>query len=464
MTFKGSKNINHLSHRELLSYLTLLIDQYTKADEKKDGLFDNIRTDAREYEALLSDAFKAEDDEAVDAFERERYRSFEEVVDRLDTNLLVYIRDYSLELNRLGMEEEEALKMIPEYGATWSILEVENGKIRFPSARVLYGHNWEPEMMAFLIGRLKDPSLKDQVHMAGVKDAAERLVRADDQIAELLSQGKVSITGTMLDDIREKRYWVCLCVQTLEGFLGGGRKYKKRRAVSVYDIISDILEADKERMLLEKFSFNDFSHTVFGPLINKWKDPIQSSDTIVPKIKEDFKKNLEEYQTTLAAFQSHPLWNELDNYEATVIRDMENLLLAISGHIGCRGADDPEQWEKHIESDTYKAACSLIESIPHSWYDNLKHYERGKSLHPSMLNAILETWGEVEHRIRLKILGREGLFDKCKTSDQAARLVAERIRRNREDADLKRLRTARSRLIIIFRVSHIGDKATSKLL
>ena len=80
---------------------------------------------------------------------------------------------------------------------------------------------------------------------------------------------------------------------------------------------------------------------------------------------------------------------------------MENLLTSIAAHIGCIGADDPEQWERHITSDTYKAASALFESIPHSWYDNLKQYERGKSLHPSMLNAILETWCEVEHRIRL---------------------------------------------------------------
>lgn len=459
MQFEKFKNVNRLSHLEVPRYIRSLIELYTAEHGSKGGkLIESLEEDLCEFEALLGEAFENEDGRRLDTLERERYRYFEQVVDRLDDNLLVFIRDYLGELRSLGMTEVEALMRIPEYGASLKILEKPDGEVYFPSQAHKHGHNWEPEEVAFLITRLKDPLLKEQIRIAGVTEAAHMLVGIDERINSLLSQEKVSITEGVLNEIRKKRYFPCLHVYLLIYRIGTEKVHKTRRHISVYDTISDILEMKEEQKSLAKFSYNDFSHTIFRSLVEKYRDPIANENTLATKIREDFEKEFREYTTVFQAFLSHPLWSELDAFEANLYRNMENLLTSIAARIGCIGADETGRWEKHIESDTYKAACSLLESIPQNWYDNLKSYERGQSLHPLMLNAMLETWDDVVHRVSLKILNREELFNDCKSSDESARLLAERIHHEREDAVLNKLRNARYGLIIIIRVSHIMDK------
>ena len=111
--------------------------------------------------------------------------------------------------------------------------------------------------------------------------------------------------------------------------------------------------------------------------------------------------------------------------------------------------------EKHTESETYKAARALFDCIPQNWYEHLIWYERGDSLHPVMQDAMLETWDDVVHRVELKTIDREELFDAYKSSDESARLLAEKIHQERENADLKKLRFFRYGLIITIHASEV---------
>ena len=146
MQFEDIKNSNHFSHLELPAYVRSLIKLYNeKKSSKGDKLIKTVEEDLHEYEELCREAFKTDDDRRLDTLERERYRYFEQVVDRLDDNLMAWIEDYTGELRSLGMTEGEALKRIPEYGASWKILERPDGKVIFPSEAHKGGHNWDPD-------------------------------------------------------------------------------------------------------------------------------------------------------------------------------------------------------------------------------------------------------------------------------------------------------------------------------
>jgi hypothetical protein len=425
---------------------------------KRNKLHEIIEKDLTEYGTLLEKAFKTDEDRRINTLERERYRYFNQVADRLVDNLLVWVDDYLGELKRVGLTDGEALKRIPEYGASWKILERPDGKVYFISEGNKHGHSWEPEDMEFLITRLSDPLLKEQLHIAGITEDARMLVGIDERITALLSQGKTGISLDLLNNIRKIRHHICLGVHVLYINIGTEKLHKSHRHISVYDIISDIIEMKEERKRAEKFSYNDFSHSVFKSLVDKIKEPIMNDKGLVPKIREDFEKEFGDYATAFEAFRSHPLWDELDAYEADLYRNMETLVFSIAAHLGCIGADEPGRWEKHVETDTYKAALALIDSIPQKWYDNLKQFDRGESLSPHIVNAMLDTWDDVVHRVSLKILDRETLFNTCKSADKSARLLAGKIHRDRELADLDKLRFARYRLVIIIHVSHIVEK------
>jgi hypothetical protein len=450
-------NHNHLSHTALVPYFREVLGMFRQQPEDYTSFIEHFTEDIAEFEALVNASFVSEQDRAIDRLDRDRYAAFEAVADRIDDIMNAQVEDPGMVLYRLGLDEEKARLQIPEYIACNALLAPHP---KDPSRGVCYcerhtrGHQWPPEEADRLIARLRDPSLRPQAEIAGLAGRVDALVKADGLLRRAFSEPGATITPERLGEIRKKRDMLVNCLGIMYYRIPALDKdlLKKPKRIPAHEAFGAQLLQIREMRDLEEFSYNDFSYAAVATIAKKVRDQVLGSGLVGDRIRDDFQKELARYEALLADFSSDPKWPDLDAVESARLRDMERLLLSVTAHFGCLGADCEEIWARHVASEEYRATNALFEELDLPWFEIPDIFSRGQETRPELHLEILETWDNPVNRQRLDILECLALFDECRGHEAHSDLIIESMTDN-GPAEREKLRESRFQLCLLLKIA-----------
>jgi hypothetical protein len=433
------KNLNLISHQNLLDYGNKVLDIY-KLEFETDLLFESALEAKKLFEAKLMSISPTvrSDLEKLDAA---YFSLWDQIISTLQNNLNIEIEDPVNILEFLDLTRESALMCIPEYASSCNVFgSVKAIESTFHPFNNAFGNYWPHKDMNALIESLCNPVNKENCRNAKIEGFVNNLQLVVKQISTLGENS--DITNNLFRELRNERIEFCRIIVLLDSDFCSF-KVNPSRKFKAYELFSDRLLVADQSSELEKFSLNDLSLDSFYSLLLRFRESLPKNNKLIDKLPDDIFTQIEQFEEILFSFKSSQLYESFQSNETNFYRKFEMLLFGITSNIRYVASDDQNAWNAHTQTAPYKTALSLFADIGQSPYSNLSKWQRGELLQPNMVLKILKMWDITFHRNHLTILGLEELFDSCINSEDAARTIADDIFIDNSKADINSLREAR---------------------
>ncbi|MBN2035608.1 MAG: hypothetical protein JW768_02585 [Chitinispirillaceae bacterium] len=450
-------NLNHISHSDLPAFFREVFSVFQARPDHDPEQFDNgFIAEIAEFEALVNESVATDQDREIIRLDGEWYAKFDAVAEQIHDTMTARMDDPGHVLFDLDLKWDTAMQQMPEYQACNKLLVPLPDD---PERGTLYrgyscGQEWPADAMAEFIARQRDPSLRPHALKAGVAHLIDALIAADDRLHAALSAPGATITRERLDEIRKNRETIVNSLHLMFYRIPQYReRHKKPKRFLAHEVFKDRLMLQQEQSLYEEFSYNDISYTALAKIAQISRDQILKNDAVNEKIKNNFQKELSEYLSLLREFESGLSWRDLDDVETARLRDMERLLLSVTSHFGCIGADSKEVWARHEASDEYKAVNALFEDLDLQWFECMELFFRGQVTRPELHLEIIDSWDNPEHREQLKQLNCLDLYEECKAHEARSGLLAEKVGGANPNTNLDDLRESRFQLCLLLNIA-----------
>lgn len=342
---------------------------------------------------------------------------FEQFMKPLDRAMNISTERMVDTLNELNMGVTEALKLLPDYTTACTLMpqqEEGGSSINFCEGNT-YGEVWPPKELRVLMEWLRNSKSQEAISYFSLESEYEQLSYYFQKVDEIASQFGLS---EALYTLREKRYHLVqiypLIIMDLYPDL---EITEPPRIVDPSEISNKVYFMRYMGNTMSDFSCNDFSHDVFIRIVENIYSQLAELRKVDKGTKKEFANAVQQYREIIATFTQREWWKTYNKHEAIWSRAVEQVLLRIKFSIETYDTADKERCYAHQNSDSYKAATKLWETLPPGPFDVLCFISRGKPINMRQWEVMRTEFYEPENILRLSLIGADRKFSEAYEAD-----------------------------------------------
>lgn len=442
------KDTTRLTHSGFLRFINELLSTVSDKDKEETiYVYKAIEKDSAKYERLLEECRNCPQFGSIEELEAKRYSLFDDIMDIVEENLYVHINDKNGAFLFIDIEPGKAALEIPSFKASYELMQVEPENEDVTDFFFANEHHWLPSEMDETIDHIIRREQHERCIEAGIISHIPELQLVEESLRELIPYLE---NAEAITELRELRYDICSLL-TISGLEEFNSELNEPRVIDASYLFESRLAEREERRRLEMFSFDELTLTTLATLAENWAKEVTLSSKN-ENFKANIQKRLSEYLQILGLFRSHYLFEQFEREENSFYREVLRVMDRVVCAIPCYNAEDEECWNRHISTEKYKAARTLLEMLDRTPYDNYCSWEPDFPLPSDVLYTIIEKWNTVENRELLHRVGALELYENLRKLEENAAHSAMVIQLTNKHAKLEKLRHSRFGISIILSI------------